>query len=171
MAFYVSVCGPSRCTEEDERNARLIGRLLAERSAQVICSGYTGVAVAVAAGVRSADGISIGILWGQDRTGASPDFSVVLPTGIAEASDVLVVRGADAVIAIGGSWGTLSEIGLAMRQGDVPVVTLDGWQLLDQQGRPLPGIHKARSAEEAVDLVFALTRPQAIASEPDNGPG
>lgn len=155
MAVYVSVCGPSRCTEEDERNARVVGTLLAERGAHAVCSGYSGVAVALAAGMRAAGGTCIGILWGKDRTGASPDYSYVLPTGIDEAGDVVVARSGDAMIVIGGSWGTLSEIGNGMRWGK-PVISLGGWQILDKDGQHVPGIDVADSPEQAVELALIL---------------
>jgi uncharacterized protein (TIGR00725 family) len=141
-----------------------VGRLLAERGAYVICSGYTGVAVAVAAGVRSAGGTCIGILW-HEREGASPDYSVVLPTGIAEASNVLVVRGADALIAVGCSWGTLSEIALGARRGDIPVITLGGWQVLDQEGKLLPEVQHADTPLAAVDLAFTARKSGADRQE------
>jgi uncharacterized protein (TIGR00725 family) len=156
VTLYVSVCGPSQSSEIEDRNARAVGRLLAERSVYVVCSGDTGVPAAAAAGVRDAGGTCIGIFWGADRPDASGDYSIVLPTGMGEATNALVVRAADALIAVGGSWGTLSEIALAVRRGDVPVVTLGGWKLLDQHGRALPGIHTASGPQEAVDLALGL---------------
>ncbi|KWX03861.1 dethiobiotin synthetase [Carbonactinospora thermoautotrophica] len=158
MPIQVAVCGPRECTEEDRKNAEEVGRLLARRGAVVICGGYTGVMAAVAAGARAAGGTVVGILSRPDRDGCSPDLTIVLPTGLGEARNALIVQAADAVIAIGGSWGTLSEIALAMRRGEVPVITLGGWQLLDRHGRPVPGIQQADNPEHAVDLAFA-TKP------------
>jgi uncharacterized protein (TIGR00725 family) len=148
--IQVSVCGPRDCTGEDESNAREIGRLLAERGAAVICGGYTGVMAAVAAGARSAGGTVVGILSRADREYANPDLSIVIPTGIGEARNSVIVNSGDAVIVIGGSWGTLSELALAMRHGRAPVVQLGGWQLLDHDGRPVAGIRHASSPADAL---------------------
>ncbi|WP_327045483.1 TIGR00725 family protein [Microbispora sp. NBC_01189] len=152
MAIQVAVCGPRDCTAEDERNAREVGRLLAERGAVVICGGYTGVMAAVAAGACSAGGTVVGILSRPDREHANPDLSIVIPTGAGEARNNIIVNSGDAVIVIGGSWGTLSELALAMRHGRAPVVQLGGWRLLDQHGDPVPGIRHAASPEHALEL-------------------
>ncbi|WP_277308210.1 TIGR00725 family protein [Spongiactinospora sp. TRM90649] len=150
MAIQVSVCGPRDCTPEDESNAREVGRLLAEREAVVICGGYTGVMAAVAAGARGAGGTVVGILSRADREDANPDLSIVIPTGVGEARNSIIVNSGDAVIVVGGSWGTLSELALAMRRGNVPVVQLGGWRLLDRSGRPVEGVRHAPSPEEAL---------------------
>ncbi|MBB5962960.1 TIGR00725 family protein [Planomonospora venezuelensis] len=150
MAIQVAVCGPRDCTAEEESDAREVGRLLAERGAVVICGGYTGVMAAVASGARSAGGTVVGVLSRADREGAGPDLSVVIPTGVGEARNAIIVNSGDAVIVIGGSWGTLSELALAMRRGRVPVVQLGGWRLLDRDGRPLAGARHAASPEEAL---------------------
>ncbi|MEU8198554.1 TIGR00725 family protein [Microbispora amethystogenes] len=152
MAIQVSVCGPRDCTAEDERNALEVGRLLAERGAVIICGGYTGVMAAVAAGARSAGGTVVGILSRPDREHANPDLSIVIPTGAGEARNNIIVNSGDAVIVIGGSWGTLSELALAMRHGRAPVVQLGGWRLLDQRGDPVPGVRHATSPEHALEL-------------------
>lgn len=157
MPIQVAVCGPRYCTTEDEQNAYRVGQLLAERGAVVICGGGTGVMAAVAAGVRSRDGVVVGIRPGADRSGASPDLSVTLVTNMGEARNAIIVWSADAVIAVGGSWGTLSEIALAMRRGDVPVVTLGGWRIVDSSGAPVPGPIPATTPEEAVEA--ALNQP------------
>jgi uncharacterized protein (TIGR00725 family) len=151
MAIQVSVCGPRDCTDADERNAREVGRRLAERGAVVICGGYTGVMAAVSAGATAAGGTVVGILSGADREHADPDLSIVIPTGAGEARNGIIVNSGDAVIVIGGSWGTLSELALAMRRG-TPVVQLGGWRVLDSDGRPVPGIRHAGTAREAVEL-------------------
>ncbi|MFD0690187.1 TIGR00725 family protein [Actinomadura fibrosa] len=148
----VAVCGPSACTDRQRRDAREVGRLLAERGAVVLCGGYGGVMAAAAEGARAADGITVGVLSGADRAGAGSDLSVVLPTGLGEARNSVLVRSADAVIVVGGSWGTLSELAHAMRRGDVPVVQLGGWRILDEDGRPLGGVLDAGGPEDAVAL-------------------
>jgi uncharacterized protein (TIGR00725 family) len=151
MVVQVAVCGPRDCDETDGRHARELGRLLAERGAVVICGGYGGVMAAVAAGVRSAGGTVVGVLSGTDRREACPDLSVVIPTGAGSARNAFIANSGDAVIVVGGSWGTLSELALAMRRG-VPVVELGGWRLSDRDGRPLPAIRHAATPRDAVDL-------------------
>jgi uncharacterized protein (TIGR00725 family) len=103
------VCGPRDCTTTQAELARRVGVLLAEAGAIVICGGGTGVMAAVAAGARSVGGLVVGIRPGPDRVGASPDLSVTIVTNLGEARNAVIVWSADAVIAIGGSWGTLSE--------------------------------------------------------------
>lgn len=107
---------------------------------------------AVAAGARAAGGLVIGILPGPDRSDASPDLSAAVVSNQGQARNAILVQSADAVIAVGGSWGTLSEVALAMRRGGVPVVSLGGWRLLDHAGDPVPGLRVADSPEHAVAL-------------------
>lgn len=152
MPIQVSVCGPRQCSKEDQRNALRLGELLAERGAVVICGGYSGVMEAVAAGARNAGGTVVGILSRADREGANPHLTISIPTGVGEARNNIIVNSGDAVIVIGGSWGTLSELALAMRKGHAPVVQLGGWQLNDQQGQPVAGIRHATSPEHALEL-------------------
>jgi uncharacterized protein (TIGR00725 family) len=152
VPIQVAVCGPRDGTDDDWVNAHEVGALLAARKAVVICGGYTGVMAAVAAGARSGGGTVVGILSGTDRTGASPDLSVVIPTGLGEARNNVIVRSGDAVITVGGSWETLSELALAMSYGQVPVVQLGGWHILDEGHQPLPGIRYAKTPTEAIAL-------------------
>ncbi len=150
------------CTETDRSNAYRVGQVLAERGAVVICGGGIGVMAAVASGARSKDGLVVGIRPNDSREGASPDLSVTIVTNMGEARNAIIVWSADAVIVIGGSWGTLSELALAKRRGDVPVVSLGGWQVLDSGGQPVPGIMLADSPEAAADLALAaLPTPSA----------
>jgi uncharacterized protein (TIGR00725 family) len=109
---------------------------------------------AVAKGVRSEGGVVIGVRPGADKTTASPDLSAVIVTNLGEARNAVIVWSADAIIAIGGSWGTLSEVALGMRRGGVPVVTLGGWKILDKDGLTVPGILEAHSPEAAVELAL-----------------
>jgi uncharacterized protein (TIGR00725 family) len=150
MALQVAVCGPRHCTTEDSTNAYRVGELLAQSGAVTICGGGVGVMAAVAAGVKSQGGVVIGIRPNDSREGASEDLSVTLVTNMGEARNAIIVWSADAVISIGGSWGTLSEVALAMRRGTVPVVSLGGWRILDRDGRPVPGISYVETAEDAV---------------------
>ncbi|WP_242890861.1 TIGR00725 family protein [Actinomadura litoris] len=150
MAIQVSVCGPRDCTDDDRRNAREVGRLLAEREAVVICGGYTGVMAEVAAGAAAAGGTVVGVLSRADREGANPDLTIAIPTGVGEARNNIIVNSGDAVIVIGGSWGTLSELALAKRRGRAPVVQLGGWRLVDADGLPVPGIQHASTPADAL---------------------
>ncbi|MEV6024976.1 TIGR00725 family protein [Streptomyces sp. NPDC052036] len=153
MAVQVAVCGPARCGEREWDLAHELGRLLAERGAVVICGGHGGVMAAVAAGARTRDGLVVGVLPGADRAGAGPDLSVAIATGLGQARNSVIVHSGDAVIVVGGSWGTLSELALAMRRGGVPVVQLgDGWRLVEAGGHEVPGVRHARTPAEALDL-------------------
>jgi uncharacterized protein (TIGR00725 family) len=151
----IAVCGPGECSAAEAVAAREVGRLLAEAGAVVVCGGYGGVMAAAAAGAREAGGIAVGILSGRDAEGASPDLTVAIPTGLGEARNALVVRAADAVIAVGGSWGTLSELAFGMRSGK-PVVTLGGWRIVPDREVPLPLV--AADPADAVRLALTTDR-------------
>jgi uncharacterized protein (TIGR00725 family) len=155
-AAYVAVIGPGdAAAEEDAALARQVGRLLAARGAVVVCGGLAGVMAAACEGAADGHGLSVGLLPGRDRGAANPHLSVALPTGLGELRNGLVVGASDAVIAIGGSWGTLSEIALAMRTGK-PAVILGGWKVDDLPGRPPGGLHRAATAQQAVDKALDL---------------
>jgi len=126
-----------------------VGRLIAQRGAVVVCGGLGGVMEAAARGAAQQGGLSIGILPGSDRAQANPHLTLALASGLGELRNGLIVRASDAAIAIGGSWGTLSEVALARRAG-LPVVWLSGWTLDGGEGVPVAG-----SAAEAVAAVFA----------------
>ena len=141
---------------DDLEVAYEVGRLLAGRGAVVVCGGLGGVMEAVCRGVAAGGGTSIGILPGDDRGGANDHVTLTIPTGLGEARNALVARAADAVIAIGGELGTLSEIALALRNG-TPVVGYRTWELATRDG-PFPGITPAATAAEAVELALTLGR-------------
>ncbi|HEX6548103.1 MAG TPA: TIGR00725 family protein [Candidatus Dormibacteraeota bacterium] len=143
---YVAVCGAGTATEREVHDAEEVGRELARRGAVVICGGLGGVMEAVSRGAAEAGGTAIGILPGLDREGASPHLSVALPTGLGQARNAVIVTAADAVIAIGGGWGTLSEIGLARRLGR-RVLALNSWAV--------EGLETVASAAEAVERALA----------------
>jgi uncharacterized protein (TIGR00725 family) len=149
MPVQVAVCGPGECTDLEAAQAYEVGELLAARGAVLICGGGAGVMAAAAAGARVRGGLAVGIHPGT-RDVASPDLSVTIATGMGEARNAIIVASADAVIVIGGSWGTLSEVALAKRRGDVPVVALGGWTILDADGREVSGIRHVASPAEAV---------------------
>ena len=123
MRPIVAVVGGGTCTAEEARDAEAVGRLLASAGAIVLCGGLGGVMEAAARGARGDGGITVGILPGSEAGEANPFIEVPLATGMGEMRNALIVRAAGAVIAIGGGWGTLSEIALAQRVG-TPVVGL-----------------------------------------------
>ena len=150
----VSVVGPGGATgERFAAVAHEVGRLLARRGAVVLTGGLDGVMAAAAAGAHAGGGVAIGLLPGSDRAGAAADLDVALPTGLGQARNALVVGAADGVIAVGGSWGTLSEIALARRRG-VPVVCVAGWTVRDAAGDELD-LDRAAEPEQAVALLAA----------------
>jgi uncharacterized protein (TIGR00725 family) len=156
MTYQVAVCGPRKSTPEDEENAFKVGQLLAERGSVTICGGGVGVMAEVASGVRSRNGLVVGIRPTDTREGASPDLSVTIVTNMGEARNAVIVWSADAVIVVGGSWGTLSELALAMRRGGVPVISLGGWRVLDRKGVEVPGIRHVDTPEEAVEAALSM---------------
>ncbi|GAA1962167.1 TIGR00725 family protein [Catenulispora subtropica] len=156
MAIQIAVCGPAEASEQECDHARQVGKLLARRGAVVICGGYGGVMAAVAAGAREADGTVVGVLSRADREDANPDLTIAIPTGMGQARNVVIINSADAVIAVGGSWGTMSEVALALRRGTAPVVCLGGWHVDGDDGRPVPtGPVYVLTPDEAVDEALA----------------
>jgi uncharacterized protein (TIGR00725 family) len=127
-APYVAVIGASNATEWELTMAEQLGGQLAAEGAVVVCGGLGGVMNAVARGAEAAGGLSIGLLPGDDRADASRHLTVALATGFGEARNAIVARSADAVIAVGGEFGTLSEIALALKMG-TPVIGLGTWEL------------------------------------------
>jgi uncharacterized protein (TIGR00725 family) len=156
VAIQIAVCGPSEASEQEYEYAFEVGRLLAGRSVVVICGGYGGVMAAAAAGARGAGGTVVGVLSRADREQANADVTIAVATGMGEARNAIIVNSADAVIAVGGSWGTLSEIALALRRGTVPVVCLGGWHVDGDDGRPAPdGPVYVSTPGEAVEAALA----------------
>jgi uncharacterized protein (TIGR00725 family) len=138
---YVAVCGASDPDPGQRELAREVGRRLAEAGAVVLCGGLGGVMQAAAEGASSAGGTVVGILPGADRSGGNPHLTIAIATGLGEARNAVLASACDAVIAVAGGWGTLSEIAFARRLGR-PVVAIAGWEL--------EGVPVAISAEEAV---------------------
>jgi uncharacterized protein (TIGR00725 family) len=124
------------------RAAELIGRGLAEGGAVVVCGGLGGVMAAACHGASAVAGVTVGFLPGTDRASANEWVQIALPTGLGELRNGLIIGAADAVIAVGGAYGTLSEIALALRTG-VPVIGLKTWGI--------EGIEEVGSAAEAVE--------------------
>jgi uncharacterized protein (TIGR00725 family) len=143
--IHVAVVGPGSAGEEQVAAAEEAGRLIAARGALLVCGGLGGVMEAACRGARGAGGTTLGLLPGDDRRDANPFVDVALATGLGEGRNALVVRAADAVLAIGGGYGTLSEIALALRAGK-PVIGLDTWEI--------EGVRAADGVEAAVTAAF-----------------
>jgi uncharacterized protein (TIGR00725 family) len=149
----IAVVGGSRSTPEEDGQAEAVGRLLAERGAVLLCGGLGGVMEAAARGARAAGGLTVGILPGSDPAEANPYIELPLATGMGEMRNALIVRAAQAVIAIGGGWGTLSEVALARRIG-TPVVGLYD---------ALSGIDLPRVATPTEAVRWALEQARIVA--------
>ena len=144
----MSVVGSGIASGELYEKAREVGRLVAERGGIVVCGGRSGVMEAAARGATEAGGTAIGILPDEDRERANEYLSYSIATGTGHARNLAVVCSGDVVIAVGGEYGTLSEIGLARKVGR-PVVSLDSWDLRDH-------VAVASSPEEAVEAAFEV---------------
>lgn len=155
--YIIAVAGPGDdATKAETDVARQVGRLLAERDVILVCGGLAGVMEAACKGASDWGGLTVGLLPGRDRAAGNPYLSVVLPTGMGELRNGLVAGVCDAIIAIGGSWGTLSEIALAIRIGK-PVIMIGGWTIkppVGERTRNLP--RDAASPEEAVNEALRL---------------
>ena len=137
--------GAGTATDPQRDAAEETGRLLAEAGATVVTGGLTGVMEAASKGATEAGGLTLGILPGRDRAEANAYVQVAVPTGMGEARNALVVRAADGVIAVGGEWGTLSEIAFARKAGK-PVVGIGSWEL--------EGVESVAGPAEAVARVL-----------------
>ena len=153
-APYIAVVGPGEADAETYALALEVGRLIAARGGVVVCGGLGGVMEAAARGASEAGGSTLGILPGGDRSAANAYVTLALATGLGELRNALVVRCSDAVVAVGGSWGTMSEVALAVRLGKA-VVSLRGWSVADAAGAPLGGIVAAGSPFDAVEAVMS----------------
>jgi len=152
---YVAVCGPDPASETVAAQAESIGHALARAGAVVVCGGLGGAMEAAAAGAAAEGGVVVGVLPGTDRSAANRHVTVALPTGMGEMRNALIVRAADAVIAVAGEFGTLSEIALALKAGK-PVVGLGTWELVRGGGERADEIVRASTPEEAVATALRL---------------
>ena len=146
MGPYVAVIGPGEASEVEEESAEAVGRALAGAGAIVVTGGLGGVMAAACRGAALAGGLTVGFLPGTDRRAANAWVKVALPTGLGELRNGLVVRAADAVIAVGGAYGTLAEVALALKAG-TPVVGLSTW--------PIVGVREADHPAGAVEQALA----------------
>jgi uncharacterized protein (TIGR00725 family) len=146
--------GPGEAALGELALAEEAGAAIAEARCGLVCGGLGGVMEAACRGARSRGGLTVGILPGRDRESANGWVVVALPTGLGEARNALVVRAADAVVAIGGGWGTLSEIALAVKAG-LPVVGLGTWEPR-LGGEPAEGVVRADDPKYAVAEALRL---------------
>jgi len=154
----IAVIGGSQCSKEEVRLAEEVGRELARRGAVLVCGGLGGVMEAACRGASSEGGTTIGILPGDDSQATNPYVQIPIVTGMGYARNIAVVKSAQAVIAIGGSYGTLSEISHALQSG-IPVIGLNTWSL-SRNNQQDKSIIPAQSPTEAVDKALDLAASQ-----------
>jgi len=154
--MIIAVIGDSSCSPEEAKLAESVGELLAQQGATIICGGLGGVMEAACRGAKSKCGLTVGILPGRDASIANPWVDIPVVTGLGEARNVVVAKSAQAVIAIGGRYGTLSEIAYALKS-NIPVIGLNTWSM-SRNGREDDSIIKVHSAEEAVDKAISLAK-------------
>jgi hypothetical protein len=154
----IAVIGGSQCSKEEAKIAEEVGRQLARQGAILVCGGLSGVMEAACKGASSEGGVTIGILPGENRQAANPYVQIPIITGIGYARNITVVKSAQAVIAVGGSYGTLSEISHALQSG-IPVIGLNTWSL-SRNGKQDDSIIPAQNATEAVDKALDLGTDQ-----------
>lgn len=150
----IAVIGDSSASKREIKTAEDVGRELAKRDAILVCGGLGGVMEAACRGATSEGGITIGILPGEKRNDANQYVQIPIVTGIGYARNVAVVKSAQAVIAIGGSYGTLSEIGHALQSG-IPVIGIDTWSL-SKGGKINNSITSVENAADAIEKAFDL---------------
>ena len=155
MAIQIAVVGGSEPSATEADAAEVVGAALASAGAVVVCGGLGGVMAAACRGAKAAGGLTVGFLPGTDRLAANPWVDVVIPTGMGEGRNVLVVRSAAALIAVGGEYGTLSEIALALRAG-IPVVGVGTWSLTRGNGETDTGIVPVADPAEAATVALGL---------------
>jgi len=157
VSVYVGVAGASQPDPSLVPIAETLGRCLAEAGAIVVCGGGPGLMTAVCRGAQAAGGLTVGLLPGGDRAAGNPYLTIALPTALGEGRNVLLVRASDALVAVGGGFGTLSEIALALRAG-VPVVGLATWGLT-LAGELVDAFPVAQSPETAARLAIEAANP------------
>lgn len=143
----IAVVGAGRCDAATGARAEAVGRLLARAGATIVTGGLGGVMEAASRGAKEAGGLVVAIIPGDEPPSATAPADVVIATGIGEARNAIIVNTADALVAVGGEFGTLSEIALA-RKRHKPTVTLGSWD-------DIPGVMVATTPEDAVAIVLA----------------
>jgi uncharacterized protein (TIGR00725 family) len=149
-AMYIGVIGGGDCSDEVYKLAEEVGERVAKAGAVLVCGGLGGVMEAASKGAKKASGVTIGILPGTDKYQANPYLDFPIVTGLGEARNALVVRNSDAVIALPGEFGTLSEIAFALKSGK-PVVGISTWDVSEK-------IIQTKNPKEAVETAVKLIR-------------
>jgi len=151
---FIAVIGGSQASKEEVKLAEKVGRELAKQGATLVCGGLGGIMEAACRGAQSEGGVTIGILPGESRQVANPFVQIPIVTGIGHARNLAVVKSAQAVIAVDGSYGTLSEISYALDSG-IPVIGLNTWSL-SRDGKQDDSIILAQNPAEAVNKALNL---------------
>jgi hypothetical protein len=151
--IIVGVIGSSTADAKLFRLAEMVGAELARRGAAVVCGGLTGVMEGVCKGARSQGGLTIGIIPSDDKKDANPYVQIPIVTGMGIGRNVMLVKTADVIIAIGGEFGTLSEIGHALNLGKM-VVGLNTWNLEKAHSRAIPNLIQTDDPKRAVDIAL-----------------
>lgn len=151
---FIAVIGNSKASAQEIKLAEEIGREIAKSGAVLVCGGLDGVMEAACRGASSAGGLTVGILPGTDRKDANQYVQIPIVTGIGYARNVIVVKSAQAVIAVGGGYGTLTEIGYALKNG-IPVIGFDTW-ILARNGKNDDSIIRAETAADAVAIAVEM---------------
>lgn len=154
--MFISVIGAGTCDEKTYALAEEVGRELARRGITIVCGGLGGVMEAACKGAQSAGGRTIGILPGKNYRDANPYVDIPIVTGIGEARNGIVVRSGRAIIAVGGEFGTLSEIAYALKF-KIPVIGLGTWELA-KGGKFRNAIVAVKTPQAAVARAVALAR-------------
>lgn len=144
----IGVIGPGRCSGKIKKNAEIIGRLIAASGAVLVCGGLGGVMEAAAKGAKEKGGTTIGIIPSDNKEDANKYIDIVIPSGIGEARNLLIIRTADVVIALPGMFGTLSEMAFCMKT-KTPLVSLQAWDISDRIIRVEDPV---KAVEEALKL-------------------
>jgi uncharacterized protein (TIGR00725 family) len=162
---FITVIGGDKdaASKEACRMAEEVGKLIAKAGAVLVCGGLGGTMEAAARGAKSEGGLTIGILPGSRREEANPYIDVPIITGMGYARNKIVVKTGQAIIAIDGKYGTLSEIAFALGYG-IPVIGLKTWELIHGDGRVDQGIIRANTPKEAVEMALKclseVTKPR-----------
>jgi uncharacterized protein (TIGR00725 family) len=148
MEIVIGVIGAGEAAQEERVTAFDVGSEIARRNCILICGGMGGVMEAACRGAKSEGGLTIGVIPGDSKKEANPYVDIPVVTGMGHGRNIIVVRSSDALIAIGGSFGTLSEIAFALRL-EIPVIGIKTWDVSSE-------IKQAENPEEAVEMAIGL---------------
>lgn len=149
----IGIIGAGTCDSQTAALAEAVGSQLAQQRVGIICGGLEGVMAAACQGAKAAGGVTIGVLPGGNASAANPWVDIAIATGMGEARNLILVRSAQALIAVGGEYGTLSEIAFALKLG-VPIIGLNSWQLA-RQDKIIAAFPQAQTVQEAVSWALS----------------